>query len=139
MLYKLQNPIDKQKAITRFKFLLDKGKVIELTEKKDKPRTLPQNNLLHLWITVLADEFGYLEKEDCKRDIKRTILGMKENINKLTGEIDKIDYSTSAMTTEDLSTFMDKLKTWASTEHGIYLPYVGDPGYEEMINMYKNR
>ena len=43
------------------------------------------------------------------------------------------------MTVQELSSFMDRMKAWAATDLGIYLPYWKNPGYEEMIEMYKNR
>ena len=139
MNFDFTRPADVLRARTRLEYLIYHQRKAELTEKKDKPRTIPQNNLFHLWVSVVADELGYTDKEACKRDIKRTILGMKDDVNRLTGEVVKVDYKTSEMTEKELSSFMDKMKTWAATDLGIYLPYVGDPGYEEMYNEYKNR
>ena len=108
-------------------------------KKRPDKRTLDQNNLFHLWVSVIADDLGYTDKEACKRDIKRTILGQKEDVNRLTGEVIQVDYRTSEMTVSELASFMDKMKAWVGTDLGIYLPYWKDPGYEEMYQMYKNR
>ena len=89
-----------------------------------------------MWVQVVADHIGYTSLENCKRDIKRTLLGTREEANRITGEIQQVDYQTSAMTTAELSSLMDKMKIWAQTDLGCYLPYFGDPGYEEMTGKY---
>lgn len=137
MIYNSSNPFECEKAKIYFEKLLKSGKSFELTEKKK--RTNDQNSLLHLWITVIADEFGILEKEDLKRDLKRILLGQKEEANTITGEVQYIDYETSKMSTTELSDFMNKLKIWAQNEHSIYLPYYRDAGYNEMYEQFKNR
>lgn len=88
---------------------------------------------------MISDHIGYTSLEDCKRDVKRALLGMREDTNRITGERQKVDYQTSAMTTSELSSLMDKMKVWARTDLGCYLPYFGDPGYEEMYQQYCRR
>lgn len=137
MIFHTASDYERLKAEAYFNRLVAQKKDIEVKEKKksDK-RTLDQNALFHLWVSVIADDLGYTDKEACKRDVKRTILGQKEDVNRLTGEVIQVDYRTSEMTVSELASFMDKMKAWASTDLGIYLPYFGDPGYEEMINAY---
>ena len=43
------------------------------------------------------------------------------------------------MSASELSSFMDKMKIWAQSELGCYLPYFGDPGYEEMVAEYNGK
>lgn len=140
MIFHTLNAFEREKAKVYFNRLVAQKKDIEVKEKKrpDK-RTLDQNNLFHLWVSVIADDLGYADKEACKRDIKRTILGQKEDVNRLTGEVIQVDYRTSEMNVSELASFMDKMKAWAGTDLGIYLPYWKDPGYEEMYQQYKNR
>ena len=88
---------------------------------------------------MISDHIGYASLEDCKRDVKRALLGMREDTNRITGERQKVDYQTSAMTTSELSSLKDKMKVWAQTDLGCYLPYFGDPGYEEMYQQYCRR
>lgn len=135
MIFNTSNALERERARAYFEKLVKDGKRIEVKEKK-RQRTVSQSSLFHLWIRVISDHVGYTDVESCKTDVKRTILGMKESVNKLTGEVQTVDYRTSDMTTKELSDFMDKLKTWALSDMGIYLPYFGDPGYEEMINQY---
>ena len=139
MIYDLSSPLDQRRICTRIRFLVKNGRTVELTERTGKRRTNPQNALFHTWVSVIADHCGYTDKEACKRDVKRTLLGMREDVNQLTGEVIQVDYKTSEMTTAELSALMDKLKAWAQTDLGIYPPYWKDPGYEEMYRQYKNR
>lgn len=139
MIYDLSSPLDQRRICARVRFLIGKRRTVELTEMTCKRRTNPQNALFHFWVSVIADDLGYTDKEACKRDVKRTILGMKDDVNRLTGEVIQVDYRTSDMTVPELASFMDKMKAWAQSDLGIYLPYYGDPGYEEMYQQYKNR
>lgn len=132
MIFKTDNTFERERAKVYFNKLISSGKTIEVTEKR-KVRTLNQNALFHIWVQVIAEHVGYTSFENCKRDIKRTLLGTREEANRITGEIQQVDYKTSEMSTSELSSFMDKMKIWAQTELGCYLPYYGDPGYEEMI------
>lgn len=139
MLYDFNSPLDREKARIRLENLIARQRTVEITEKSGRKRTNDQNALLHLWLSVIADETGYADRERCKRDVKRTLLGQREDVNRLTGEVIHVDYKTSEMTTAELSALMDKMKAWAQTDLGIYLPYWKDPGYEEMYRQYKNR
>ncbi|MCP4053327.1 MAG: hypothetical protein GY739_09700, partial [Mesoflavibacter sp.] len=57
MLYNLQNETDILKAETRFKWLKDNGKTIELLEKK-QTRTDSQNRALHLFFTIISSQLN---------------------------------------------------------------------------------
>lgn len=138
MVFNTRNAFDRERAITYFNKIIKSGEFIEVSMKR-KQRTLNQNALFHLWIQVIADHAGYTSLEDCKRDVKRALLGMREDMNKITGETQMADYQTSSMTTSELSSLMDKMKVWAQTDLGCYLPYFGDPGYEEMYQQYYRR
>lgn len=135
-IFKTVNRFEAEKSRLYLESLIQKGETCVIGTK-GKIRTLDQNALFHVWIKVIADEIGELSYERCKRDVKRTLLGTKEEVNRFTGEILQVDYETSAMTVKELASFMDKIKIWAQTDLGCYLPYWKDPGYEEMINEYK--
>lgn len=140
MIFNTAIDCERMKAEAYFRRLVAQRKDIEVKERRGSgKRTLDQNALFHLWVSVIADDLGYTDKEACKRDVKRTILGMKDDVNRLTGEVIQVDYRTSDMTVPELASFMDKMKAWAQSDLGIYLPYYGDPGYDEMYKQYKNR
>ena len=135
MKFDLTNAFEREKAKVYFDKLLKKECKIELSEKQ-KQRTLNQNSLFHLWIAVFAEHIGELELDVVKRYVKRALLGTREIVIKATGESQIEDFKTSAMSTKELSDFMDKFKMWADADFGCYLPYIFDPGYEEMIEHY---
>jgi hypothetical protein len=117
--------------------LMNGDYVLGIEEEKQK-RTPSQNSLFHVWVAVFADYIGYESREECKKDIKRFFLGMRERVNRITGEIENDDFETSKMSTKELSDFMDRFKVWALTEYNCYLPYWKDAGYDEMIAEYKH-
>ena len=73
--------------------------------------------LRSMWFSVMADFFGYVSKDDCKRDVKRAILGQIPYNNPITEKLELKDYETHLMTISELSNFMDKFKVWAQSEH----------------------
>lgn len=117
------------------KLYSDKKK-IEIRELKEK-RSISQNNLFHLWIREIADEIGEHDYEDCKRDIIGACIGYEYKVNAFTGNEEKKDYKTSKMTKENFSMLMHKVKIFAEKDLGIYLPYKGEPGYEQFIYKYE--
>ena len=138
MLFDPKNPFDRKRAEAYYNKLMSGTDPFEIT-KKTKKRSLSQNALFHMWVQVIAGYAGYTSFDNCKRDIKRAILGTKEEVDRFTGEIQQVDYKTSEMSTSELSSFMDKMKIWAQSELGCYLPYFGDPGYEEMASEYNGK
>lgn len=143
MIYNSLNAFDREKAKARFEKLIKKRATFDLTEKQNPKeadiRSGQQNKTVHLWFSVMADFFGYTSNDDCKRDAKRAILGQLSYDNPLTGKTELRDYETHLMTVSELGSFMNKFKIWALSDHGCYLPYFGDPGYDEMVQMHKNR
>ena len=105
-------------AITHISQLpLDKRFVVEVRHGK---RSLDQNALWHKWIEILGNEFGY-SPEDMKITLKRKILGMREFVDPLTGEIKETDYSTTKLNKEQFSRLMTQTLALAG-EYGIILP-----------------
>ncbi len=122
MLFNLSNLVDKQKAITRFKILLDKKATIDLTEKNT--RTPKQNKYLHLLINYFACIMGE-ESEYCK--IHHFKIGANkalfeyERINKVTGEFRLALKSSKDLSTKEMTLAIDRFKDY-SAKNGIHLP-----------------
>ena len=124
MFYDANKPIDVQRAIVKFKHLIEKKKTFELTQKKEK-RTLNQNRYLHLILSFFALEYGetleYVKLEFFKKLVNKQIFEY-ERINVKTGEI-RIDYRSSAsLNTKEMTDAIDRFRNYASKEAGIYLP-----------------
>ncbi|MEG1685955.1 MAG: hypothetical protein RR319_08460 [Bacteroides sp.] len=143
MLFHPSNAFEREKSKTYLEKMLKGTSPFEITQKRELSeediRTNRQNRTIHLWFSVMADFIGYTSKEECKRDVKRVILGQKPYSNPLTGQLEQVDYETHLMSISEISSFMEKFKIWAQQEYGCYLPYFGDAGYNEMVKEYKNK
>lgn len=122
MIYKTTNIHHRQRAIERFKFLLDKKATIELTEKKPK-RTIKQNSYLHLILGWFGFEFGYT-LEEVKQDIFKKIVNPVIFYEGEFGELVPIQRwrSTASLDTRELTIAIDNFRDYANREAGIYLP-----------------
>ena len=129
MTYDFSSTLAQQSARTRLEYLIKKGAVVELTEKK-RIRTLPQNAYLHLLLGYLAAQLGerleYVKlqyyKCTCNRDIY-----IAEKEDKALGKVVKYVRSSAELTTEEMAMSIDRLRNWASDTLGIYLPDAVNP------------
>ena len=124
MFYDANKPIDVQRAIVKFKHLIEKKKTFELTQKKEK-RTLNQNRYLHLILSFFALEYGetleYVKLEFFKKLVNKQIVEY-ERINEKTGEC-RIDYRSSAsLNTKEMTDAIERFRNYSSKEAGVYLP-----------------
>ncbi len=132
MLYDLNNPIDNQKAQSRFKELLEKPCIIEL--KKKQKRSLNQNNYLHLLLTWFGMELGYT-LEESKQLYKRVCKEIYFYDNKGTPFIrSSADLDTAEMT-KSIAIFRD----YSSMKANVYLPEPGDEAFLREIELQASR
>lgn len=128
MLYDTSIDLDKNRAIERFKYLLNNGKIIELKEKR-KIRSLSQNNYLHLILSWFALEMGetleYTKREIFKKEVNPDLFQF-EFVNRKTGEIREDLKSTALLDTKELTTAIERFRNFASKNLGIYLPEPSD-------------
>ena len=121
MLYNLSIPLDRERFAARANALLQKGSVVELTEKT--LRTHNQNSYLHLIIGVVAMEVGvtleYAKKEYFKKLVNKDLFIRKEH-DRFSGEIEVIR-SSADLSVEEMRIAIDKFKRWGA-ENGIYIP-----------------
>lgn len=122
MIYKTTNLHHRQRAIERFKFLIEKKATIELVEKKPK-RTIKQNSYLHLVLGWFGYEFGYT-LEEVKQDIFKKIVNPVIFYEGEFGELVPIQRwrSTRSLDTKEMTIAIDNFRDYASREAGIYLP-----------------
>ncbi len=132
MIYRTNIPIEKQNAIERFKYLIGKGKRIELTEKKKK-RSIAQNSYVHLIFGWFALEFGYtleeVKQEIFKKEVNPDIFydGDKEGIVTIPKW-----RSTASLKTDEMTLAIDRFRDF-SAQHGCYLPEPKDLNWLETI------
>ena len=125
MLYDLSQELDRKRAQQRYDYLLQKGKVIELTEHV--ARTSSQNAYLHVLLGVLAMEFGetvdYV-KENYYKALVNPAIYVQKKTDRFLGETVTLR-SSRDLTKEEMTESIDRLKVWAA-EQGIYLPDAED-------------
>lgn len=118
MKYDLSNNLEKKQSIIRFKSLLEKKKVITLSEEK-KRRTIPQNSYLHVLFSLWGSEYGYTISESKKKIKEACPFGTYEK----KGDIFYVE--TSKMNTTELTEFIEWFRNYSS-KNGLYLPTSGE-------------
>jgi hypothetical protein len=121
MIYNLSTPLDRERFAARANQQLQKGSVVELTEKT--LRSYNQNSYLHLLIGTIAMETGvsleYAKREYFKKLVNREIFIRKEH-DRFSGEIEIIR-SSADLSVEEMRVSIDRFRMWAA-EQGFYLP-----------------
>lgn len=140
MQFNLSSELDRQKFAARSQALLQKGAVIELTEKAFK--TPNQNRYLHLLIGIVAMETGN-SLEDTKREYFKGIVNSDIfKVYKTDNRGNTINHyrSITDVTKEEMSIAIDRFKKWGY-ENGIYMPNPDDLSLlkEIEIEMGRNR
>lgn len=140
MQYDLTNEFQRKSFVERANNLIEKGRVVELTEKTF--RTTSQNSYLHLLIGVVAMEtgnnLGYTKEVYFKRLCNHDLF-VVEKTDAYAGTIEMIR-STADLTKEEISMAIDRFKRWGY-EQGFYMPNPEDKSLLEQIavEMGRNR
>ena len=140
MQFNLSSELDRQKFAARSQALLQKGAVIELTERNFK--TPNQNRYLHLLIGIVAMETGNT-LEDTKREYFKGMVNPDIfKVYKTDNRGNTINHyrSITDVTKEEMSIAIDRFKRWGY-ENGIYMPNPDDLSLlkEVEIEMGRNR
>lgn len=138
MVYDLSSDFQRKSFLARMDNLMEKGAVVELTEKAF--RSPNQNRYLHLLIGVVAIETGntledakkWYFKETCNPDLFHV-----QHRDKMGNCIDHIR-STAELTREEMSTAIDRFKRWGA-ENGIYMPNPDDASLLKAIEIEMGR
>lgn len=121
MQYNLATDLDQERFVNRANALLQKGVVVELTEKTF--RSPNQNRYLHLLIGVVAMDTGvgleYAKREYFKRLVNKDIFVIKKS-DRFAGEVEDLR-SSADLTIEEMSMAIDRFKRWGY-ENGFYMP-----------------
>lgn len=123
MIYNLSDSLEREQFTTRAKFLLERGTVVELTEKKQ--RTLNQNSYLHAALGYFALQIGLPLQEVKEVYFKATCnpdLFTRTRQDKILGGERDYLRSTKDLTKEELSAAIDRFLKFASEKAGIYIP-----------------
>lgn len=122
MIYNLNIDFDREKFKVRSEFLLEKRKVVELTEKTG--RSLKQNNYLFLILNIFSLEYGenveFVKQRFFKQECNPDLFVRTKN-DKILGEITYLR-SSADLTKEEMVTAVERFKIWSSKDVGIFLP-----------------
>lgn len=140
MQYDLTSEYQRNAFETRVELLLEKGAVVELSERKF--RSGNQNNYLHLLIGLVAMEtgntLGYSKEMYFKRLCNKDLFITRKE-DRFAGQVEVVR-SSADLTQEEMSMAIDRFKRWGA-ENGIYMPNPGDESLlrEIAIEMGRNK
>ena len=138
MQYNLATDLDQERFVNRANVLLQKGVIVELTEKTF--RSPNQNRYLHLLIGVVAMDTGvgleYAKREYFKKLVNKDLFVIKKS-DRFAGEIEDLR-SSADLTIEEMSMAIDRFKRWGA-ENGFYLPSPEDKDMLKYIEIEMGR
>lgn len=107
------------------------GKEVRLRiELKSKDRTLPQNN--YYWgvvIAILADHLGYQKHE--LHELMRIMFLSYDFVDKKRNINVQMARSTTSLSTAEFEEYVEKVRTWALTEHEVKIPLPNEVDLED--------
>ncbi len=124
MLYDLANELQAENFKKRCDALLKKKCIVDLTEKKPQ-RTLKQNAYLHAALGYFGLQIGNTIEEVKDWHFKSTCnpeLFVRYKEDKITGERRKVLRSSAELTTEEMTTAIERFRNWVADKTGIYIP-----------------
>lgn len=135
MVYDLSKPLDREKFKMRVNHLFAQGKQVELVEKTF--RSLRQNSYLHCLLGILAIDQGltmdYVKEHYYKRLVNPDIFVITKE-DKILGKVEVLR-SSKELTKEEMTKSIDKLRNWASSELGCYLPSADEESLLQQAEM----
>lgn len=116
---------DHDRFMLRCKTLMEKGAMVELTEKT--VRSLSQNAYFHVCIGIVAMELGltlqYVKDNYMKRLVNPALF-VDETNDRYMGKVQTLR-SSATLTKEEMTLAIDRFRTWAAQE-GIFIPEPDD-------------
>lgn len=112
--------------------LLANGKYTITIKRANEKRSIPQNDLMWMWLTCIERETG-TPKEDvymyyCKKFLMKTI--------QIGNKMERIYNTSSKLNMEQMTEFLNKIQIDAATELGITLPKPEDRFFEQFYNQF---
>ena len=105
-------------------------------ERKQSNRSISQNRLMWLWFDAIAQEFTEASEETYSREVIKEYFCRKfRPLRMPDGEI--VGGSTSCMTTEEMSEFLEKVRAYTLTTWGIELKSPEDKMFDQWRNQYE--
>lgn len=123
MVYDTSNPLDNANFLLRAKKLAERGKIVELTEKKPR-RSLPQNKYLHVILAYFGTQTGNTlawVKERYYKVLINPNIFIRQKDDKFLGKTQYLR-SSADLDTAEMSLSIERFRNWAAQEAGIYIP-----------------
>ena len=122
---------------------IEQGKTYRVVIKEAKARSLDQNALMWMWLTILAEHFGArgiqndsgekVDKDDMHDIMRHKFLGYESGPRKIGNTV--IDEhklkSTAKLEVGEMHKYLTQIDQWAA-EHGCLLPHPEDCEYERL-------
>lgn len=107
--------------------MLANGKYTITIKRANEKRSIPQNDLMWMWLTCIERETG-TPKDDvymyyCKKFLMKTI--------QVGNKMERIYNTSSKLNMEQMTEFLNKIQVDAATELGITLPKPEDRFFEQ--------
>ena len=123
MIYDLKNEYQVVEFKEYVSKLIESKSIVEL-KKKSPNRSLSQNAYLHLILGYFACEYGCSLDEvkiDFYKRVCNKVIFERTMINKNGKQVVYLR-SSAELTTDEMTTSIDRFRNWASAQAGIYLP-----------------
>ena len=107
--------------------------------ERRNPRTLSQNALFYVWCGYIANVFNKMYGDDRwnKDNVHDLFCDMYRSPAVLPdGTVIDKAVETSKLTKRQMAAFMDKIRAYMATEHGVNVPLPDDDRYEEFKSIY---
>lgn len=125
MIFNAKIQPEREKAIERFKWLIENEKTFELTVKNPK-RSISQNSYAHLLFSWFGLHFGYTLEEVKQEIYKKVVNPELFYIEQIEGIVNIERWrSTSDLDTAETTLCIDRFRDFAA-QHGLYLPQPSD-------------
>lgn len=124
MLFDLSNELQAENFKLKCNTFYQKKSVVELTERKPR-RSLRQNAYLHAALGYFGLQKGYTLQEVKDWFFKETCnpeLFIAEKYDSLTEQTRKVLRSSAELTTEEMTTAIERFRIWAAQTAETYIP-----------------
>lgn len=123
--YRIRGPESVSLALHEINALPHDGSWQVAIEPYQRVRSVAQNALYWAWITIIADEVGYLDKDDVHEELAERFLPAISYLG-LDGSARTRRPSTSDLSVMDFADYLGKVEAFAGSDLGITLPHPED-------------
>lgn len=124
-IYRFRGPESARHIVAAINALPHDGSWQVTIEPYQRVRSVAQNALYWAWVTIIADEVGYLDKDDVHEELAARFLPAISYLG-LDGAARIRRQSTSDISVVDFADYLGKVEAFAGSDLGITLPHPDD-------------